>query len=393
MSGTSALDGSFEQNAHIASGGCADAMESIESRNPSRHLPKLTILGYPYVPRPDTGRGIDRYLHYLAQEYDARNVPYETVENGPFSNNIEQLLMGEPSILAKLFRKRSRLWHAVSPVGGRALAITGRTPFVTTIHDVMPFYLWSANPVRYTFLRWCITVSARRSARVIVTYQFTKDYLVDHLGIPEENVRVVPIGVDPKELGSLGETATPVTRVEEDLLFLGSWNPWARGGDLVIRAMPKVLSEHPKARLWFAGKSAETETMQRLARRLGVEGAIKFCGFLPEKELGAKLRSVGALVYPSRIGFSLSVMQAMHVGTPVVVNDWLDMPEFVGNSGIVVRRDSVEDLASGILRLLDDPPLSRTLVDRGRRRVREFSVERMIEGTLSVYAEVAGDTE
>lgn len=368
-------------------------MESIESRNLSLHLPKVTVLGYPYVPRPDTGRGIDRYLYYLAQGYDARKVPYETVENGAFANNIQQLLVGEPSILAKLLRRRSPLWHAVSPVGGRALAITGRTPFVTTIHDVMPFYLWSANPMRYTFLRWCITVSARRSSRIIVTFQFTKDYLVDHLDIPEEHVRVVPIGVDPEELGPLGETDAPVTRVEEDLLFLGSWNPWARGGDLVIRAMPKVLLEHPKARLWFAGKSAETKTMQRLARKLGVEGTVKFCGFLSEKELGEKLRSVGALVYPSRIGFSLSVMQAMHVGTPVVVNDWLDMPEFVGNSGIVVHRDSVEELASGIVRLLGDPSLSRALGERGRQRVREFSVERMIEGTLSVYAEAAGDAE
>ncbi|MCL5984617.1 MAG: glycosyltransferase family 4 protein, partial [Candidatus Thermoplasmatota archaeon] len=272
-------------------------------------------------------------------------------------------------------------------------SLTGRTPFVTTIHDVMPFYLWSANPVRYTFLRWCITVSARRSTRVIVTYQFAKDYLVRHLGIPEERVRVVPIGVDPRDLGVPNKPIAPVERKPEDLLFLGSWNPWARGGDLVLRAMPEVLSAFPKARLWFAGQSAETENMRALARKLGIEKSVEFCGFLSEQALGEKLRSVGALVYPSRIGFSLSIMQAMHVGTPVVVNDWLDMPEFVGNSGIVVPRDSVPELASGIVRLLSSPSLARVLVERGRRRGGDFSGEHMVEGTLAIYAEAAGIQE
>ncbi|MDE1821657.1 MAG: glycosyltransferase family 4 protein [Euryarchaeota archaeon] len=305
-----------------------------------------------------------------------------------YNTHAEQLLRGEPSVLRALHPPPPGVVHAVSPVGGRVLAVLGHSCFVTTIHDVMPFHFWRAHPARYTFLRWCITLSARRSVRIIVTFQFNKNYLVEHLGVPEHKIDVVPIGVDPQTLGVDGSTATAREDDIPRLLFLGSWNPFERGGDLVLRSMPDIIREVPRARLIFSCASRSIPAMRELARSLHIELAVDFPGFIPEGSLGSVLRGADVFVYPSRIGFSASVLQAMHVGTPVVAGDCLDMPEFVSDSGVISPMEDPSKMARLIIGLLHDRDQRRRLAEKGKRRVGDFSIDQMIGRTLEVYHQV-----
>jgi glycosyltransferase involved in cell wall biosynthesis len=309
------------------------------------------------------------------------------MENGYFRDNVQQLLIGEPRIFARVARHREGFWHAASPVGARVAVIWGRHPLVTTVHDVMPFYMLQRHPAKYRFLRFCIEVACRGSDRIIVLFPSVRQFLMERLRVPEERITVVRWGLDPKVVGvQESREPAPGPARADTILFFGSWNPLDRGGDIAVRAMVHVLRERPHARLLLSCMGPETETLRRLARHLGVERSVDFVGFIPGEKLGETLRSATAVVFPSRLGFSLLEIAAMHAGAPVVATDVRDQSYFVGNDGLVCPPDDPSAVAVQLVRLLEDEKLRSELARRGRNKVREFSPERMVEETLQVYA-------
>jgi len=87
-------------------------------------------------------------------------------------------------------------------------------------------------------------------------------------------------------------------------------------------------------------------------------------------------------------GLGSSMLDAMASGVPVVGTRAGGIPEVIehGRSGLLVRPHHADELAAAIIDLLKDPALRAQLGAAGRRRVvDEFSVEKMVEGTLAVY--------
>ena len=70
-------------------------------------------------------------------------------------------------------------------------------------------------------------------------------------------------------------------------------------------------------------------------------------------------------------------------GNPELVRDGID--------GFLLQRRDPESLAALLLRLADGPELCRIMGASGRERIlSRFTVERMVEATLEVYAEALG---
>lgn len=345
------------------------------------------LLGYPYTSLPHTGRGIDQYLYHIATGLRQRGVAFTLIDNGQFTSNVQQIFVGEPQILARVARRAGGFWHAVSPVGARVAAMLGRHPLVTTVHDVMPFNALHRHPARYRFLRFCIQIACRESDRIIVIFPSVRQFLIDQLRVPEEKITVVPWGLDPAIVGETRNDANEERQGQTDtLLFFGSWNPIDRGGDLAIRAMAHVVKERPNARLLLSCKGPQTDELQRLAWDLGIERSVSFIGFVPGEKLGATIRSAAAVVFPSRLGFSLLEIATMYAGVPVVATDVRDQGFFVGDDGLVCPPEDPVALGTELARLLGDRRLQSELSRRGRLKVQEFSPERMVEETLRVYA-------
>ncbi len=106
--------------------------------------------------------------------------------------------------------------------------------------------------------------------------------------------------------------------------------------------------------------------------------------------LEADLRDAAVFVYLTFTeGLGSAVLMAMAAGVPVVASNVGGLPEIVadGETGLLVENEP-EAVAGALARLMNDQDLRRRMGERGRARVREeFSVERMVEGTLDVYAQ------
>jgi glycosyltransferase involved in cell wall biosynthesis len=133
-------------------------------------------------------------------------------------------------------------------------------------------------------------------------------------------------------------------------------------------------------------------TLKREAKELGIERNVLFLGYRPD--VSELLQAMDVFVLPSLSeGLSLSILEAMASGTPVVATAVGGNPEIIldGQTGHLVPPRSGDALAEKILHLLENPTLAREVGQRSRLHVmQQFSLSQMVNRYLLQYVELLG---
>jgi glycosyltransferase involved in cell wall biosynthesis len=175
-------------------------------------------------------------------------------------------------------------------------------------------------------------------------------------------------------------------------IFMGRLVDW-KAVDLLIRAV-KLLQSDSQAELYVVGDGSERAKLESLAKELGIADAIKFLGWKSQAECAQLLRESDVFCLPSLMECGGAVvLEAMCAGLPVIATDWGGPADYIDKScGILVRPDSsesfVQDFASSMLRLAQNPLLRRQMGEAGRKRVIEnFDWKQKIDQIIEVYKE------
>jgi glycosyltransferase involved in cell wall biosynthesis len=132
-------------------------------------------------------------------------------------------------------------------------------------------------------------------------------------------------------------------------------------------------------------------SLRRSVEAAGVRQDVRFFGFVPERTLAALYRLASVFAFPSLYeGFGLPPLEAMACGTPVLTSRLSSLPEVVGDAALLVDPYDVDDIASGLARILEDAELRARLVVAGRQRAQHFSWERSVRAIHSGYMRVLG---
>jgi glycosyltransferase involved in cell wall biosynthesis len=276
-----------------------------------------------------------------------------------------------PRLLRRLAPQLAHFQHVVPP--------SCPCPAVVTIHDLS----FERHPElmsrrdRLVF-RTMVPRSVRRAARVLAVSEWTKRDLVEHYGIPEDEVVVTPNGVDPIFApGGARADGSPYA------LFVGALQP-RKDPLAALEALALVPGD---LRLVLVGpdKGSGAAARQR-ASRLGLNGRVEFAGHVEKSRLAELYRGATCLVFPSRYeGFGLPVVEAMASGTPVVAAAAGSVPEVAGDAAVLVEPGDPVALAGGIERALAD----RDRLGRaGLERAKQYSWAETARRTLAVYREL-----
>lgn len=204
----------------------------------------------------------------------------------------------------------------------------------------------------------------------IVTY--TQDY-ADHSGYLSRYRRKLRAILPPVELPRVDEGAVKAFaqahRVSSKKPVIGMAARFAaeKGIEVLLDALPAVLSKYPQAQVLFAGQyrdvMGEQAYFERLAPRIReyeAAGQWEFLGNLSPDQMAAFYPNLDVLVVPSlnsTEAFGLVQIEAMMNGVPCVASalPGVRMPVQMHGMGRVVTIGAPGDLARGILEVLDDP--------------------------------------
>lgn len=156
---------------------------------------------------------------------------------------------------------------------------------------------------------------------------------------------------------------------------------------LLLMAIPLVLEHVPDCRFAIAGAGAAEAELRALARSLKIERSVRWLGEIPHP--AAVLSEAHACVNPSaNEGFGLAVAEAMSWALPVVGRTTGGVAEIVddGKTGLLVAEDDPAELATAIVRLVENREYAEAL-GREARRVAgaRFDSERTADLTLQLY--------
>jgi phosphatidyl-myo-inositol dimannoside synthase len=221
--------------------------------------------------------------------------------------------------------------------------------------------------------------SMEAAALITSVSRYTRRRLLEWVGIDPVLVKVLPNTVDPRfhpgpKPGYLLERyAAGGSKVLMTVSRLASSDRY-KGHNRVIRALPRVLLDHPETIYIIVGDGDDRPRLEALTVEHGVAEKVRFAGRVAPEELPDYFRLTDVLVMPSTgEGFGIVFLEAMATGIHVIGGnqDGSVDPLADGVLGRAVDPDNPKELASAICAALNT---ALTNVDRASRfKVQAFT--------------------
>lgn len=245
--------------------------------------------------------------------------------------------------------------------------------------------------VAYPLGRSGVAMARYRAAhRIIAVSRFVAQSVVAS-GIEARRVGIVHDGVEVQ--AATTATARAAARrqwqVSERTILLGcvGYLLPEKGQEMLIRAMPLVLTEFPNCRLLLAGDGPLRARLERLAVDLELQSTVIFAGFLENME--SVYSALDLFVFPSLAEpLGSSLLAAMAHALPAVAIASGGVREVIDDQrdGMLIARPRQEELAHAVCNLLGDPQQMRRLGQAARQKVaRDFTSAQLAENTLHEY--------
>jgi glycosyltransferase involved in cell wall biosynthesis len=308
------------------------------------------------------------------------------------ARNRVQWVLGEQSLLvAQAARARVDLVHSLASTA----PLWGPFKRVVTVHDLIYARFPDAHAgIRDKGMRVLVPWGARRSHRVIVDSQSTRDDLLSLTKLDPGRVDVVPLGLGAlaraEPLGDAELRARMRLGERRVLLGLSAKRPH-KNLLALIGALGRIPAERRPLLVLPGYPTAHEAELRARAAELGLEDDVRFPAWVSAEELEGLWTIAAAFVFPSLYeGFGLPVLEAMARGVPVCCSNASSLPEVAGEAALLFDPRSEVEIAAAIERLLGDERLARELRQRGRARAASFTWARTARLTLDSYARALG---
>lgn len=220
--------------------------------------------------------------------------------------------------------------------------------------------------------------------------------------VPDEKIHVSYNGVDLSRFNndrSNGPAIRQEFGLDEDAVVVGTVGAItgpldldgpSKGQHNLVKAMGLLRDKHPQLRVLLVGDGHHRETVEAVAKELGLEDRVVFAGrrFDVPEMLSAMdiycLASIWGEFFPN------SILEAMAMGLPWIGSDIAGLSELTAGdeAGWVSPIGDVEALATNLDRLVADSELRRRRGERARREVEDrFSIQRVCDNILNCYTE------
>jgi glycosyltransferase involved in cell wall biosynthesis len=236
--------------------------------------------------------------------------------------------------------------------------------------------------------------------RYITFSRFYANAMADYLGIPADKIRLVPLGIDSRELSKIDRpTINGFDLRSPRIGYLARLAP-EKGLHVLVDAfiMLSQMTSPLKPQLQIAGwlgdqhRSYANEQFRKL-RSAGLGSMFQYFGTVDRAEKIDFLSRIDVLSVPTvyQEPKGIYVLEALAAGIPVVQPDHGAFPELIQSTagGYLFRPNDAGHLAETLARLIHNPGERYSLGQAGKQKVLEtFTGEAMARATLACYQDV-----
>lgn len=268
--------------------------------------------------------------------------------------------------------------HNTAPQMFAALcSIFSNTKLVTTEHTTSNrrrAWKWYASIDRWMYGRYrkviCISKKAEDNLRSFIQDQSTKILTINN-GVDVDKYA----GANPSpEL----EQLAPGSR---KLIMVAGFR-WEKDQDTLIRAL-SLLPD--KFHLFLVGDGVRRPELEALTKELALDDRVHFLGL--RTDVAELLHAADYVVMSSHFeGLSLSSVEGMSVGRPMLASDVDGLREVVGGAGILFPHSDSKALAARILDLDTNVEKNRTIASACGHRAAQFDISAMAEKYSQLYS-------
>ncbi|MGH2457395.1 MAG: glycosyltransferase family 4 protein [Chloroflexota bacterium] len=271
-------------------------------------------------------------------------------------------------------------------------------PLVVTVHDAIPVSYYGvvgpALPWRLRVGYQVALLAVRRASVVFTVSETSRRDILAHLRIQSARLRVVYNGLETPGAANEGRDRATLARLgvfPPYLLYAGSFEPrknllgavFAYRDALKRRALPDLV-------LLVERESGHRAAVLAEVTASGIDHGLRFVHSLSDDELTTLYRHASIFLAPSRSeGFGFAPLQALALGVPVIAARAGALPEVLGDAARYVDPTSVEEWATAIVELVDQPAWAAELGARGPARAACFRWSTAACQILDEYRRIA----
>ena len=260
---------------------------------------------------------------------------------------------------------------------GRTAAWLARSPLIIhTAHGlVVHENLSRLKKFIYKFLeKW---IGKKTDAFIVVTDKVGEELV--KAGIAEKNkIHRIYNGIDLEKFAAVKnisrENLKQKFKISNNDFIIGTLSRLVsdKGLEDLISAFKIIREKNPKTKLVVAGDGPLKNSLIQLAENLGIKNYVFFIGW--QDDVPGTLALFDVFCLPTlREGFGYVFLEAQAAGIPVVATKIEPLTETMqdGISALLVPTRSPEEIASAILKIIEDEQLKKTLIENGNKNVGE----------------------
>jgi glycosyltransferase involved in cell wall biosynthesis len=279
------------------------------------------------------------------------------------------------------------------PAANRRVTVRSPIPTVAVVHDLAQLRVRRKyDPLRVGYFRHLVVPALARADRLVAVSETTRKDVTQALGVPEEQVAVVPNGVDAARFMAAAEDDTETRAARK---ALGIEQPYI----LYLSRLEHPGKNHLRLLQAFARSGAARRHTLVLAgpdwgalprikaeiARLGLEGRVHCTGYVNGELVPGLVAGAAAVAMVGLCeGFGLPALEALAAGRPLLIARAGALPEVAGDLAATCDPFDTRSMTEALDRALLDEDLGRRARALGPERARARSWDAAAEGLLAV---------
>jgi glycosyltransferase involved in cell wall biosynthesis len=219
--------------------------------------------------------------------------------------------------------------------------------------------------------------------------EFTKQTMIEKLGIPAEKIHVTYLGGDGFK-GPVNPAADAFAKKFGRYLIYPAKFWKHKNHEFLLKAFSARKEEFRRQgiRLLLTGGFAESDvyTLTKLSQVAGIQDLVQVLGFQTTDALQALMKNAYFLIFPSLFeGFGMPVLEALESGCPVLCSRQGSLPEVAGDAAVYFNPREIDSLISVFDQLLKGAIDREKAIGKGKVQCLNFSWDETFRHTAERY--------